>query len=896
MKTNEQKLKDAISSLQSMAEIVKKIYSDSTKTFDGNKDLSKSYKELSSRISVSINRLEHPTLSIATVGTTSAGKSTIVNALAGRTIAPMESEEMSAGVLRLIPDEKRCLEIASSPHWESGHFPSITDKEAYLRIANIFEKYHRFEKKTTPPEITMTGPLLWTKHPELIGLPKNVAFEFIDLPGLKTLTDRRNLEVIKKHLSRSLCIIAMDYNDVDRIRIKRLLDEVNDIVKALNGNDQSLLFLLNKVDARAQSDKPLGDKIKGLEKEIRSTLSLRDDTEIEIIPFIARLIYYAQSAIGDAVVGDDQIEIDYNQIGKLIIDHSNQFISSDDPNVKETFDRVNKCFTISKDRYGDITGIEPISELNKEDILLLVSACYKLSHTDWLMEELKKRISDSFSTIIILPAVLDTFKALDDFCTKLKTFIEINKNDNYISLLNEQLGLLKKKIQLIGCSCKKNEEEQKNSDKQFEEYSIELARINNRISEIEVDEKSSITKAFLLEEITKLRNEIDFRPKGEIEKRIELIEQETNFVIKNFIELGKKSQSDKKSNFYNDIYSFLTSIKNANVAVEMFLPIINVPRTVKEKLDLYIISRIKSCLEKNEKQGELQEKLLKDLALPLVVPLLPSYETTRDMFETWTKHPSFSLTSGEFLYTSKSKISASDLDNTETMYQTFNRRVRELLYKKSNLLFQLESETFIRSLKAFLKSEVEKIVELLNKNLGSGELNLAKYIEDSFKMIGETKIELPDKLFEFAKPSFNPQVSLGSKWVADGIETYKEGTCCPKTKTRTKYKMVDDNTYRYSFPNASGLYAQWLNGINQSETLFWMVLSEWIDDTVKKYLSKLSLVSLESVNEINNMISEHVKDIKESNSLNDQRLTMMLETIMELEIEKNTFFEQIKKI
>ena len=40
-------------------------------------------------------RLRNPTLSIATLGTTSSGKSTIVNALIGRRIAPIEAGEMS---------------------------------------------------------------------------------------------------------------------------------------------------------------------------------------------------------------------------------------------------------------------------------------------------------------------------------------------------------------------------------------------------------------------------------------------------------------------------------------------------------------------------------------------------------------------------------------------------------------------------------------------------------------------------------------------------------------------------------------------------------------------------------------------------------------------------------
>lgn len=889
MKTNEQKLKEAISSLIMMKDIVENVYNANTKAFKGNKDLAKSYKELASRISTSIERLKRPTLSIATVGTTSAGKSTIVNALAGRTIAPMESEEMSAGVLRLIPSEERSLIIEDSPHWESGTFNPITDKEAYSKIENIFERYHRFEKKTTPPEITVTGSLLWSKHPELIGLPEDVALEFIDLPGLKTLTDRKNLDVIKKHLSRSLCIIAMDYNDVDRARIKRLLEEIEDIVKALNGNDKSLLFLLNKVDARAQADKPLREKLENLTNEIRSNLSLKEDTEIEIIPFIARLLYYAQSALGDSVIGDEKIQIDYEQIGRLIIDHSNQFTSSDNLNIKEAFDRVNKCFVIVKDKYGDITGIKPVSEPSKDDIFLLISECYKLSHADWLMDELKKRISGSFSTIIIQPAVLDTFKAVDDFCTKLKTYIDINKNNNLISLLNEQLGLLKKKVQLVGCPDKDDEEEQKESDKLYEEYGIELEKLRKKIAEIEVDEKTATTKTFLLKEIKKLNSKIDLRPKGEIDLRLEQIEKDTSFVINNILELSKQN-----SQFYQAVTKFLAEIKSKNPSTNIFIPIIDVPRTVKEKLDLYIICRIKSCLENNEKQGELQEKLLKDMAIPLIAPLLTPYETTRKTFESWENNSSYKKLEKTFVYTSKYKVSDENLKATEEMYLVLNRRVREILYKKTNLLFQLESESFIGSLRSFLNLEVEGIIDLLNRNLGNGELNLAKYITDSFNLVDNTKIELPDKLFEFAKPDFNPEISFGYKWVADGTETYEDGVCCPTTKTRTKYKKVDDNTYSYPFPNATGLYNQWFNGINKSEVLFWMVLSEWIDETVKKHLSKLMLVSMESVNEINNMISERIKEMEDTNSQNEQKLTNMLDSIAKLKQERKNFNSHIE--
>ncbi|HEY9769480.1 MAG TPA: dynamin family protein [Coleofasciculaceae cyanobacterium] len=49
----------------------------------------------------SVARLTNPNFTIATIGTTSSGKSTIVNALIGRKIAPIEAGEMSGGILTI---------------------------------------------------------------------------------------------------------------------------------------------------------------------------------------------------------------------------------------------------------------------------------------------------------------------------------------------------------------------------------------------------------------------------------------------------------------------------------------------------------------------------------------------------------------------------------------------------------------------------------------------------------------------------------------------------------------------------------------------------------------------------------------------------------------------------
>jgi len=58
-----------------------------------------------------VARLENPSFRITTIGTTSSGKSTIVNALIGRRIAPIEAQEMSAGILRIKHNERSKLVI-----------------------------------------------------------------------------------------------------------------------------------------------------------------------------------------------------------------------------------------------------------------------------------------------------------------------------------------------------------------------------------------------------------------------------------------------------------------------------------------------------------------------------------------------------------------------------------------------------------------------------------------------------------------------------------------------------------------------------------------------------------------------------------------------------------------
>ncbi len=61
-------------------------------------ELGNCLERLNKACDCSARRLKKPSLRISTIGTTSSGKSTLVNAMIGRRLAPIEADEMSAGV------------------------------------------------------------------------------------------------------------------------------------------------------------------------------------------------------------------------------------------------------------------------------------------------------------------------------------------------------------------------------------------------------------------------------------------------------------------------------------------------------------------------------------------------------------------------------------------------------------------------------------------------------------------------------------------------------------------------------------------------------------------------------------------------------------------------------
>lgn len=863
---NKQKLDIAIGALNKMKLVIHEMNDKNKTIFKGNRVLNKEYKDIISKIDEAIEQLNHPTLSLATIGTTSSGKSTIVNALAGRTIAPMNSKEMSAGVLRLLPSDTISVDIKKSGNWEGGLFSPITDADAYQKISNIFLRYHRIEKITTPPEINVTGPLLWNKHPEMIGLPDDVGFQFVDLPGLKTLTDRKNLEVIKKYLSNSVCIIAMDYLDVDESRINSLLAELKDIVSALDGNDSSILFLLNRVDLRQGSDPSLKERLIELTTLIKNTLPI-GNKNVQVIPFTSLMLYYAQSAIGDAHYRDKEIRnVDFHQIGELIYRFKNRFSDNRDEKVVDSYNRVKMCFKAVYDDIDEYCGSEQIATPDVSDVLTLVEASYRMSHADTFLAALKERIETSFEYVIIYPALNSVFKAVEDFCSKVKTYAAIKKNDSNVRLLMDQIGLLKERVKLIGCHSNDESGQIIVDEVLINEYKSQLNAIRFELEQIPDTDIKASYKVVILEEIDELSKTIESKPLGEIEKRISVIKTDATSIVNKLLEIIKTGD-----NFNPKVEEFFSSIKDVNSAVKIYEEMIKVPREIKEKLEVQIIKKVYDGLNGLVEGGKLKVGLREILPARSVNDFLPSYTNTLNLFKAW--NGKYSRVGGHYVMKFSSKISDQRFEEIKGIYKELNQRLRQLLSKKTGLMFELQSASFVNTLKKFLKEETKRIITSVNISFDNNSTTLQNYIENAFENVNNKEITLPEDIFKFTSATFDPITTITKVTVKTGEELRSTGGCCPDYYWEDVYVLQDKKEWVYDkFLDCNGLYSNWDYGVKQSEQMLWLVLSQWIEKELKEYMDKFSDISSESIKDISGMVQERLEEIRNNASNTESKM------------------------
>lgn len=111
-------------------------------------EIDKLSSNLEKALETLIDELRHPTLILATTGTTSSGKSTLVNFLCGADIVPMAQREMSAGTVTIEYSKEKALTIEKTPGalWECGKWEKISDEDIYSRLYHLMKAYIKARK------------------------------------------------------------------------------------------------------------------------------------------------------------------------------------------------------------------------------------------------------------------------------------------------------------------------------------------------------------------------------------------------------------------------------------------------------------------------------------------------------------------------------------------------------------------------------------------------------------------------------------------------------------------------------------------------------------------------------------------------------------------------------
>lgn len=715
------------------------------------------------------------TLSIATIGTVSSGKSTIVNALMGRRIAPIEAGEMSGGVLTLKHSHERKLIIEATPEavWETGKWTGLSDDELYNKIQVVMHSYHetRKKKELIAPQIKAFAPLFPANDLSLSGLPEGVGVEFLDLPGLKSVQDRDNLAVIQPLVGKAFSLVALDYMQVDEQHRQKLLGELKRVVEYLQGRTDSMIFILNRVDNRGSDDLPMEVRLEKLKQEIKEVLSLPELPDV--IPFNARLLYYAQCAWGTTALNTES-NINPEVRSKLL---KSMFLD---------------CATVIKDNtsgdrnlrnwFRDIEdNLEDGIFINDETMQELLNYALKWSGGEALWSCIRNRIQESFSELVLIPALFSVFESYDAFSASLNTLIATRKiyNQEKVESEREKIANIRRDLEK---SCKQH---QNGFNTQTGEI-IEIIKTHQPESDIKAYQYAK-KKGIKEEAIAKIIDAV-----RDIEKD-----------LNNSLILLVQNAFKNNSGVY-ELKEELAKIISPKIAEDVSRQYDHVSRRLTNfsgESDIFV-KKVEASDQSAVKELEHDERYVKLL-----------YHTMRQAI----------TTRAEFLLQGKAKLFQ---DFLSYLVDNFLNELQDSLSKYGLSEINLDEAVFTD-----LKKKLTENPPTLPEKFFDFPVDIKQKKKIENKVVGQgTKQETYQETEYETYTYYKDKSCFQSPEQKTGTRPVK------KTKTRNvQYDIRKDIEYReLCLPSPDLMAQQWASGIEKGKDELWNILKKWIIERLKE--------------------------------------------------------------
>jgi GTPase Era involved in 16S rRNA processing len=296
------------------------------------------FNTLNDKFTAALDRLhsdlKSPTLILATTGTTSSGKSTIVNLLCGAELMPVMTQEMSAGVVYIhhSPDNKNHLKVHDTEGalWDCGEWHDLPDADILDKLTKLMDEFNKNKGINQPatPHIELTYPLACFNNSELLALsnlPKSTQFKLMDLPGLRNAQDSTNAEVIE-NCKDALCLVAYNMEETDETRRLELMEQVLGQVKNMGGSPARMLFVLNRIDVFRKDrdwERYQSEHVTKTKTEISTILNKRLSEHSDISANLTYSLLSSLPALHTQRIktGSDRIKAAYNlreDFGRLI--------------------------------------------------------------------------------------------------------------------------------------------------------------------------------------------------------------------------------------------------------------------------------------------------------------------------------------------------------------------------------------------------------------------------------------------------------------------------------------------------------------------------------------------------------------------------------------------------
>ncbi|MDJ0901769.1 MAG: dynamin family protein [Xenococcus sp. MO_188.B8] len=340
--------------------------------------------------------LDHPTLILATTGTTSSGKSTLINLLCGAEIVPTAVQEMSAGVVIIEYSREKALKIdeTNGAEWECGRWTNISDEDIYSRLNSVMKSYLKCKKEgkndINCPQSTIYYPFRLISEPGILDLPDGTIVKIMDLPGLAHVGDEGNAKLIRKS-KEALCLVTYNSSETDRKKVDNLLQEVVNQVKELGGSPARMLFILNRIDEFRkdrnwrQSEQDFFDNTG---KEIRQKLKENLEEFSDEIDSIKIIKLSSLPAI----------------LSLLMINGAPETKTRASELLKKQFN-----FFISDDLLDDLPSVKP-EKWKDHDRKRVYEEVWPQTYAENFFHNLKLHIQDKYPQLII-PQILKRFQA-----------------------------------------------------------------------------------------------------------------------------------------------------------------------------------------------------------------------------------------------------------------------------------------------------------------------------------------------------------------------------------------------------------------------------------------------------------------------------------------------------